>query len=222
MLLLDLVGFLILDLSPAFTLAGFLSRAGALAGAVLLHAAALAHLRRFRGDCGRCGRARGSGGAASRWARVAAWAAVAGCLVRLAAQVVVGFGDVPLAQGASVVAFEVGFLLAGVLLPLALVYPWGRVWPRWVPLLAGRTVPRLLPLAPAAVFAVGLVGYFGVGLAQLAVETATGNVDLGDGRYPPAFFWFAESGYWVWGWGLGIAAVSYHLRTRRACQHCGR
>ncbi|MEU5720758.1 hypothetical protein ABZ783_02890 [Micromonospora sp. NPDC047738] len=222
LLLLDLVGFLILDLSPAFTLAGFLSRAGALTGAVLLHAAALAHLRRFRGDCGRCGRARRSGGPAPRWARVAAWAAVAGCLVRLAAQVAVGFGDLPLAQGASVVAFEVGFLLAGVLLPLALVYRWGRVWPGWVPLLAGHRVPRLVPLAPAVVFAVGLICYFGVGLAQLAVETVTGTVDLGDGRYPLGFFWFAESGYWLWGWGLGVAAVGYHLRTRRTCRHCGR
>ncbi|MFU8870336.1 hypothetical protein [Micromonospora sp. SL4-19] len=221
LLLLDLVGFLILHLSPAFTLAGFLSRAAALTGVLLLHAAALAHLRRFRGDCGRCGRTRESGGPVPRWARIAAWAAAAGCLVRLAAQVAVGFGDLPLAQGASVVAFEVGFLLAGVLLPLALVYRWGRVWPRWVPLLAGRTVPRLVPLVPAVVFAVGLVAYFGVGLAQLAVETATGTVELGDGRYPLAFFWFAESGYWAWGWGMGIAAVGYHLRTRQACRHCG-
>ncbi|MFU8854237.1 hypothetical protein ACNAW0_25100 [Micromonospora sp. SL1-18] len=222
LLLLDVVGFLILDLSPAFSLAGFLSRAAALIGALLLHAAALAHLRRFREDCGRCGRTRESGGPVPRWAWIAAWSAVAGCLARLAAQVAVGFGDLPLAQGGSVMLFEVGFLLAGVLLPLALVHRWGMVWPRWLPLLAGRSVPRLVPLVPAVVFAVGLVIYFGVGLAQLTVETATGTFDPGDGRYPLAFFWVAESGYWLWGWGLGVAAVSYHLRTRRPCAHCGR
>ncbi|MFE9691502.1 hypothetical protein [Micromonospora sp. NPDC005806] len=222
LLLLDLVGFLILDPSPAFTLAGFLSRTGALAGALLLQAAALAHLRRFRGDCGGRGRTRSSGGPVPGWAGVAAWCAVAGCLVRLAAQAAVGFGDVPLTQGVSLALFEVGFLLAGVLLPLALVYHWGTVWPGWVPLLAGRRVPRRLLLVPAAAFAVGLIGYFGIGLAQLAVETATGTFDPGGGRYPPAFFWVAESGYWVWGWGLGVAALSHHLRTRRPCPRCGR
>ncbi|WP_089009054.1 hypothetical protein [Micromonospora viridifaciens] len=221
LLLLDIVGFLILDPGQSFTLAGFLSRAGALAGALLLHGAALAHFRHFRGDCGQCGRVRGSGGPVPRWARVAAWAAVAGCLVRLAAQVAPGFGDLPLAEGRSMLMFEGGFLLAGVLLPLALVYGWGTIWPGWVPLLAGRRVPRLVLLVPATVFAIGLVGYFGVGLAELAVETVTGTFES-DGRYPLGFFWAAELGYWVWGWGLGVAAVSHHRRTRRPCPHCGR
>ncbi|MFG2056772.1 hypothetical protein ACGFI9_22390 [Micromonospora sp. NPDC048930] len=222
LLLLDVVGFLIGDLSPAFTLTGFLSRVGAVTGALLLHAAALAHVRRFRGDCGDCGRTRPSGGPVPRWARVAAWSAVAGCLVRLAAQAAVGFGDVPLTRGLSLALFEVGFLLAGVLLPLALVHRWGTVWPGWVPLLAGRLVPRALLQVPAAVFGVGLVGYFGIGLAQLAVETVTGTFDPGDGRYPLAFFWVAEAGYWVWGWGLLAAALSHHRRTRRPCPRCGR
>jgi hypothetical protein len=222
LLLLDVVGFLTFQLTSAFTLSGFLSRVGAATGALLLHAAALVHLRRFRGDCGGCGRTRPSGGPVPRWARVAAWIAVAGCLVRLAAQVAVGFGDVPLAQNVSSLIFEVGFLLAGVLLPLALVYGWGTVWPRWVPLLAGRLVPRMLLLVPAAVFGLGLVGYFGIGLAQLAVETVTGTFDPGDGRYPLAFFWVAESGYWLWGWGLVAAGLSHHRRTRRPCPRCGR
>ncbi|MEV4488600.1 hypothetical protein AB0K04_00615 [Micromonospora coxensis] len=224
LLLLDVVGLLILRPFAPSTAGAVAGRLGALTGAVLLHLALLAHRRRFRGDCAGCGR---TGPVTGRpvevpgWARTAAWVAVAGCLVRLAAQVAVGFDDVPLAQGASMVAFEVGFLLAGVLLPLALVHSWGRVWPGWVPLLAGRRVPRLLLLVPAAVFSVGLVGYFGVGLGQLAVQTATGTFD-GGGRYPLAFFWAAELGYWVWGWGLGIAALDHHLRTRRRCPTCGR
>ncbi|MCW3840896.1 hypothetical protein ONA70_12385 [Micromonospora yasonensis] len=222
LLLLDVVGFLIFRLGAAFTAAGFLSRLGAATGALLLHSAALAHVRRFRGECGGCGRTRRSGGPVPRWARVAAWSAVAGCLVRLAAQVAVGFEAVPLTQGFSLALFEVGFLLAGVLLPLSLVYPWGTVWPGWVPLLAGRLVPRKLLLVPAAVFGVGLVGYFGIGLAQLTVETATATFDPGDGRYPLAFFWVAESGYWMWGWGLVAAALSHHRRTRRPCLRCGR
>jgi hypothetical protein len=51
--------------------------------------------------------------------------------------------------------FEAGFVLAGTLLPLALVHSWGRVLPRWVPLLAGRRVPRWLLLGPAFGIAAG-------------------------------------------------------------------
>ncbi|MFI7649477.1 hypothetical protein ACIBTZ_25855 [Micromonospora sp. NPDC049460] len=225
LLLLDVVGLLILDPGAAFHPGALLSRLACLAGAALLHAAVLQHRRRLRGDCRRCGRtgpAREAATTVPTWARVAAWSAVAGCLLRLAAQVWVGFEDVPLSAGASMVAFEVGFLLAGVLLPLALAHSWGVVWPGWVPLLAGRRIPRLLLLVPAALFSVGLVCYFGVGLAQLTVETVTGTFDPGDGRYPLAFFWVAEPAYWLWGWGLGVAAVGYHLRTRRPCRGCGR
>ncbi|SCG43559.1 hypothetical protein [Micromonospora inositola] len=227
LLLLDLVGFLILAPTEAFTVAGFVSRIGCLTGAVLLNAAIVGHRRRYRGDCRGCGRTgplvqRRVGAGAPGWARAAAYAAAAGCLLRLAAQVAVGFGDLPPAQGASMVAFEVGFLLAGVLLPLALVHSWGRIWPGWVPLLAGRRIPRAVLLVPAAVFSVGLIVYFGVGIAGLAVETVTGTFDPGDGRYPLAFFWLAEPAYWVWGWGLGLAALSFHQRTRRPCRACGR
>ncbi|MER7334907.1 MULTISPECIES: hypothetical protein [unclassified Micromonospora] len=224
LLLLDVVGLLILDPGKAFHPGALLSRIACLAGAALLHAAVRQHRRRLRGDCRRCGRT-GPARAVTTvptWARVAAWSAVAGCLLRLAAQVWFGFEGMSLSESASMVAFEVGFLLAGVLLPLALVHSWGVVWPGWVPLLAGRRIPRLLLLVPAALFSVGLVCYFGVGLAQLAVETVTGTFDPGDGRFPLAFFWVAEPAYWLWGWGLGVAAVGHHLRTRRPCRGCGR
>lgn len=225
LLLLDVVGLLILDPGAAFHPGALLSRLACLTGAALLHAALLGHRRRLRGDCRRCGRTgpvRDASATVPAWARVAAWAAVLGCLLRLAAQLWVGFEDVPLSQGASMIAFEVGFLLAGVLLPLALAHSWGVIWPGWVPLLAGRRVPRLLLLVPAALFSVGLVCYFGVGIAQLTVETVTGTFDPGDGRYPLAFFWVAEPAYWLWGWGLGVAAAGHHLRTRRRCRGCDR
>jgi hypothetical protein len=112
--------------------------------------------------------------------------------------------------------FEIGFLLAGVLLPLALVHTWGRTWPGWVPGLRGRTIPRRLLLWPAFGLAVGLVCYFGVGLGQLAVQTLTAGA--GD----DAFLWVAMAAYWIWGAGLGVAGLSYHLRSRPACPRCGR
>ena len=120
------------------------------------------------------------------------------------------------------VAFEIGFLLAGLLLPLALVHSWGRIWPRWVPLLAGRRVPRWLLLGPAAAVGGGLVVYFGLGLGQLTVETVTGTWDPGDGSLPLWFYWIAMPAYLLWGAGLLVAMVSFQQRTRPRCPACGR
>src|SRR5581483_6190848 len=88
------------------------------------------------------------------WAWWAAYAAVAGCLVRLGAQFAIGFGGIQRPQGGLRFAvesllFEGAFLLSGIALPLALVHAWGRVAPRWVPLLAGRRAPRWILLGPA-------------------------------------------------------------------------
>jgi hypothetical protein len=212
-LLPDLVGVLFLQFGPNFPAGALASRLACVTGALLLALATVRYQRRHRGDCPGCAR---TGGPATgwtappAWARLAAWTAVAGCLTRLGAQFVVGFEEVTWTS-AVLVLFEVGFLLAGVLLPLALVHGWGRTWPRWVPGLRGRTIPRGVLLGPAFGLAIGLVCYFGVGLGQVAL---VGSDD--------AFLWTAMAAYWVWGAGLGVAAWSYHLRTRAACARCGR
>jgi hypothetical protein len=121
------------------------------------------------------------------------------------AQVAVGLGDLLRAGGAAVL-FEAGFLLAGTVLPLALVYRWGRVFPGWVPLLAGRGVPRWLVLGPALGLGVGMTAYFGLAMVQLAVETVTGTWEQHAESYPLWFFWVAIPAYLVWGLGLGAAA----------------
>jgi len=216
-LLPEFVGVLFLQFGPPFHPGALASRLACVTGAVLLALAAARYQRRHRGDCPDCARTGGPATGwtpAPAWARWAAWTAVAGCLTRLGAQVVVGFDD--LSGPASVmVGFEVGFLLAGVLLPLALVHGWGRTWPRWVPRLRGRTIPRMLLLGPAFALAGGLLCYFGVGLGQLAL---TGSAE----ERADAFLWVAMGGYWIWGAGLGVAAWSYHLRSRAACERCGR
>ncbi|GIG86154.1 hypothetical protein [Plantactinospora endophytica] len=211
LLLLDAVGLLIPGLGLSVDPVGFASRAGCLAGGVLLAVATDGYRRRCRGDRPLFG---GRLAGTPRWARVAAYLAVAGCLVRLAAQYAVGMAEIPIATGPAVLAFEAGFLLAGLVLPLALVHGWGRVFPRWVPVLAGRRVPRWLLLGPGFGLGLGLVGYFGVGTGQLAVETATGSWDPGDGTYPLWFFWVSMPAYLVWGCGLTVAALAYWRRTR--------
>lgn len=223
-LLLDVIGGLFPGLGVSFHLVAFVSRAACMSGAVLVGANAVAYRRRWRSACLFCGRTRTAVHPTEppRWARWAAYAAVAGCLTRLLAQLAVGFGSSLLHGGGSVVMFEAGFLLAGTVLPLALVRSWGRVFPRWVPLLAGRRVPRWLLLGPAFAIGGGMSAYFGFTAIKLAVETLNGTWDQGADSYSLAFFWVAVPAYLTWGLGLGAAAIGYHQVTRPRCPECGR
>ncbi len=212
-LLLDLVGGVLPGLGIPKNLVGFLSRASCFGTAVLLGLAALSYQRRWWGVSPPRPGTTDRSTRTPRWAWWAAYGAVAACGVRVLAQVAVGFGGVGPAANASMVVFEFGFVLAGVVLPLALVHTWGRTFPRWVPALAGRRVPRWLVLGPALAVSGSLVVYFGVGLGQLAVETLTGTADRN--AWPPAFLWVAMVAYFLWGLGLGVAAVAYAQGTRR-------
>ncbi|TWD79946.1 hypothetical protein FB561_1012 [Kribbella amoyensis] len=207
--LLDVVGGILPGLGIPFDLAGLLSRFGALTGAALLGLTALTRQRALDPTCLRC-----SGQphltSTPRWAFAAAWLAVAGCLTRLAAQAVVGFDFVPYDAGLSILLFEGGFLLAGILLPLLLVYRAGRVFPRWMLLL------------PGAGLGAGITAYFGVGLLQMIAAALQGKAVYGDVGLPDSFFWVAVPAYFAWGVGLAVAAYGYHLRTRRPCKGCGR
>jgi len=119
-------------------------------------------------------------------------------------------------------AFEAIFLLAGVVLPLALVHSWGRIVPRWVPLLAGRRVPHWLLLGPASVIGVLMTGYFGFTMVKVATDTFTGAWHRSFGFLPLGFFWVAVPGYLLWGLGLDVAAFAYYQLTRPPCRVCGR
>ncbi|TDO54342.1 hypothetical protein EV643_101124 [Kribbella sp. VKM Ac-2527] len=207
--LLDVVGGVLPGLGIPFDLFGMLSRFGALAGAALLAGTALARQRRLDPSCLRCtGRARVN--STPGWAMAGALLAVAGCLARLAAQAVVGFDAMPYDAGLAVVLFEVGFLLAGIALPLLLVLRLGNVFPRWMLLL------------PGAGLGAGITAYFGVGLIQMIVAAVQGKAVYGDMGLPDSFFWVAVPSYFVWGLGLAAAAYGYYLRTRKPCKGCGR
>ncbi|MGK4585930.1 hypothetical protein [Kitasatospora sp. HPMI-4] len=227
LLLLDVVGTLIPGLRIPHNLPGALSRAACFAVAALLFGCATAYRRGRWGDCPRCSRTGEAQPAEParppRWAWWGAYGAVASCWLRIAAQYGLGWvgpGHLDLAEGASLAVFDAGFVIAGTLLPLSLVHGWGRAFPRWVPLLARRRVPRRLLLPPAAGISVGLLVYFGVGIGQLVGETIHSRPQ--PGSLPLSFLWVAMPAYWLWGLGLGAAAVSYHRRTRRPCRVCGR
>ncbi|WP_327280123.1 MULTISPECIES: hypothetical protein [unclassified Streptomyces] len=98
-------------------------------------------------------------------------------------------------------------VMAGVL-ALSLVRPWGLVFPRWVPLVAGRRVPPRT-LATTAFTVAALLLLYTVWAAVLTVDQWNA----------PSIFsrWIVVYGipqFLVWGIGLFIAARSYHSRTR--------
>ena len=226
LLLLDLVGGLLPGLGVEFHPVGFLSRSGCFIGGILVGLTAVAYRRRWRSECLFCGR-RGERTRlmkTPRWAWWAAYAAVAGCLVRLGAQMAVGFGMIPQRHGTRLaiegMVFEAAFLLAGIILPLALVHRWGRVVPRWMPLLAGKRIPRWLALGPG--FAIGslMTVYFGVTLLKITADTLSGAWRQSLAPLPLAFFWVAVPAYWVWGIGLLVAAVAYYRMTWPVCGVC--
>lgn len=225
LLLPDVINALIPGLGQDVGLGAFASRAALLAGAVLVAASTLGYQRRSTGGCPRCGRRGDHVGSrrVPRWAYVGAYAAVLGALMRLLVQYIAGFDSIPMTASASLVVFEVGFVLAGTVLPLALVHSWGRIWPRWVPLLAGRRVPRWLVLGPGLGLAGGITAYFGFILAHMVGNVLAGQPGFDDpGPFSQAFFWVAVLSYWVWGLGMGAAAIGYFRTTRSQCRSCGR
>jgi len=150
--------------------------------------------------------------------------AYAGCLAWLP------YGGVHLLSAAGVPGLEPeGFrpspsmavaLCAGlglaIFLLLGLVHPWGMVFPRWTMPLAGRRVPRFLPIVPVWLIAPTFVLY-GLG-AGVYVMLLVGGVLHWHGRTGPdalGFIGLAQpisfAGY---GLALTICAVSYQLRTR--------
>ncbi|WP_460525660.1 hypothetical protein [Flindersiella endophytica] len=226
LILLDVVGTLFGGLGMFHSLTGAASRAGCLAGGLLLARLAVTYQRTLRGGCLTCGRTDASPTPARtpRWAYAAAYAAVLAYLTRIGAQYAVGFGEQAapirgegdLAATISEWAFLIGTALAGILLPLALVHRFGRIWPRWTLFLSGRKVPRWLVLGPAFALSAGLVAYFGTGMIQMIIDPFESTDAL-----PGWFFWVAVPAYVAWGAGLGIAAFAYRAMTRPACGGCG-
>ncbi len=107
-------------------------------------------------------------------------------------------------------------LALAVFLLLGLVRPWGMAFPRWAIPVAGRRVPRFLPIVPVWLIAPTFVLY-GLG-AAVYVGLVMGGMVQWHGRSGFAvvrYIGFAQpisfAGY---GLALTICAVSYQLRTR--------
>lgn len=163
---------------------------------------------------------------AARWARIGRWATAVAVLAPLPygiQRAAWGFG-VPLGVDD---AFVAGLLadaqakgvggiglfslplacFGGALLTLGLAQRWGRVFPRWVPLLGGRAVPRAMAVVPASLVTVAVTV---AGLSAWRGVFGRDGLDWGLGG--AALFWLP------WGLALGLATLAYH-RTRAAADH---
>ncbi|MFG3558307.1 hypothetical protein ACGGAQ_28400 [Micromonospora sp. NPDC047557] len=101
--------------------------------------------------------------------------------------------------------------LAG-LLVLGLVQRWGQQFPRWVPGLGGRGVPRLLAVIPAGVVALALVAY-----GVLSVAVFVGRLVTGDLPWSDVVQGWAVAAtltvFLAWGVSLGVTTTGYALAT---------
>jgi len=93
-------------------------------------------------------------------------------------------------------------------LALALVRPWGLVFPRWTPFWAGRRVPRMLLIAPGYALT-GLLGAYM--LYAMVLIPLLWNEPGGVFSPWTGLFGVAQFAFWVV--GLGIATRSYARRT---------
>lgn len=93
----------------------------------------------------------------------------------------------------------------GVVLTLGLISRWGEIFPRWVPVLAGRPVPVRLAVIPGTLVA-ATITIAGPGMLLPAIEEG----DLAEVAYMFVAFPFP-----VWGPLLGAAVFAYWLRRTR-------
>jgi hypothetical protein len=101
-------------------------------------------------------------------------------------------------------ALPADFLLLG------LVHSWGQVFPSWTVWLAGRRVPRFLPVVPVWLIAPTLAGY---GTGMWIYLLIGGPTTFPDYLLSCA----AATAFAGYGWALGVAAISYQRRTRPRC-----
>ncbi|MER0443479.1 hypothetical protein ABR738_02660 [Streptomyces sp. Edi4] len=102
-----------------------------------------------------------------------------------------------------------GLALLGGVLALSLVRSWGLVFPRWVPLMAGRRVPPRMLAGTAFAVSVFLLLY----TVWAAIQTVVQWND--DSVFSSWITIYGIPQFLVWAIGLLIAARSYRRRTTR-------
>ncbi len=203
---------------PLLVLGAFLLGAGWAVLGVRSYRAA----RRRCSACGRPGAPWTAPASALRWGR---WATIVAALCPMPYTLLrftwllpnpIGFGAEDLDAEPGIKMFGLGLgavaFCAGVV-TLGLIRPWGEIWPRWVPALAGRPVPIRAAVIPAATAATVLL----VASPSIGTLSASGeNPDAGELLLNLLIFPFP-----LWGLALGLATAAYYFRRRTRCPRCG-
>lgn len=198
-------------------------------GGLLWALTALSYQRRTRGACAHCGRAnevsnstRAKG--ATRWSKWAVSIAVITPILYAATRwawalgIPLGISEQFLREGQASGLWIAGAGLAsvavgGAILTLGLVQRWGEIFPRWMIGLAGKRVPPMLAIVPAA-FVSLIVTSAGLEYVRL-VFTRVGIPDSSWTTMGPELLWP------IWGVALAGATFAYYLRRRERCKRCG-
>lgn len=93
-----------------------------------------------------------------------------------------------------------GAAVLGAVLTVGLIRPWGETFPRWMPGLAGRTVPIRAAAVPGGIVAALLT------LAAVPMLVAMLTEDLAGGEKALSVLLFP---FWVWGPALALAVWGY-------------
>jgi hypothetical protein len=216
------VSLLFAGAEPGITASLLATGSGAVGGVFCLMTAA-DERRRATHSCTSCGRVHGRSPEsreeqAPGWAFAGAYLAVAGYAARMSMvlyDTISGRWPSATSQAhgpssTALVVFVALMSVAGTLLPLALAYRWGRLWPAWTGPLRGRAVPRWLVLGTGLFVGASLTAYFGI-----AGMTAWIRGDAG-GPFLPLLV--EMGGYTLWGVGLLVACASYFALTRPPCR----
>jgi hypothetical protein len=204
-----------------------------LLGGLLWAASTLAYQRKTKFACGNCGRSDirpvwKTPWGAGRWGK---WATYIAFFIPLiysitrwawALGIPLGITEELLREGQGSGMWLAGAALAtvslvGAVLTLGLIQRWGEIFPAWVPLLRGKSVPLALAVIPATLISILIIAA-GVMFIRL---TLAGVFDefFGPGNpatYAPELLWP------IWGFSLGAASLAYYFRRRGRCAYCGR
>lgn len=212
-----------LGLDPAAVLKvinmSMVNQAACIAGGLLWAAAALTHSRRTWNEAPWATPA-----AATLWGKWATYLAIGVPIVYAVTRYVWALG-IPLGisedlfrQGQAVGLWNLGAALGsmavvGAGLTLGLIRRWGEVFPYWLPIIGGSSVPLALAVAPASLVAV-LVTNAGLMYWRM---TFSGGFPIAGIKLTLEDSWAAlapELLWPLWGVALGAAAGAYYLRRR--------
>ncbi|MGW1340410.1 hypothetical protein ACWCOV_05105 [Kribbella sp. NPDC002412] len=180
-------------------------------------------LRGARGRCLRCGRPGASWTrpqAARRWGF---WATIVAVLCPMPYALLrmtwllpnpIGFDADELNAEPGLKLFGLGLGLIALtsgIVTLGLIRPWGEVWPRWIPIVAGRPVPLQAAVVPGAVAAT---------LLLVASASLVGLLWRPDSSTVENLLDLLVLPFPLWGASLAVATAAYYYRRRTACSTC--